>query len=124
MGLTTAALVTMAVGTAAAAGAGTYSAIDANKAAKAGEKAASNATLASAAAQGRAEAKENALLDASKGARAAEAKNLSLEDAAAKAKRKRGVAGSYTAAGSGSGMMKGTSLTPIGGGDTGAVGAV
>lgn len=124
MGMT-AALVTMAVGTAVAAGVGTYSAIDSSKAAKASQKAANNATLASAAAEGRAAAKEDALRQDARNAQAKEAHNPELDEAARLSKRKRGVQSSYTAAGgSGAGMMKGTSLTPIGGGDTGAIGAV
>lgn len=126
MGMTTAALVTMAVGTAIAAGAGTYSAVDSRKAAKASEKAGKNATLASAMANGKAEAKENANLRAIGDAQAKEAENLALEDAKKLSRRKSGVNSSYTAAtdGSGAGMMKGTTLSPIGGGDTGAIAGV
>lgn len=126
MGMTTAALVTMAVGTAIAAGAGTYSAIDSHKAAKASSKASENATLASAQTTGKAEAKENANLQAANDATAKEAETLALEDANKLSRKKRGVNSSYTAAtdGSGAGMMKGTTLSPIGGGDTGAVGGV
>lgn len=124
MGMT-AALVTMAVGTAVAAGVGTYSAIDSHQAAKASQKSANNATLASAAAEGRAAAKEDALRQDAKNAQAKDAEQLSLEEGSRLSKKKRGVQSSYTAAGgSGAGMMKGTSLTPIGGGDTGAIGAV
>jgi hypothetical protein len=124
MGMT-AALVTMAVGAAVSAGVGTYSAIDSNRAAKASGKAAKNATLASAAAEGRAAAKEDALRQDARNAQAKEAQNPELDEAARLSKRKRGVQSTYTAAGgSGAGMMKGTSLTPIGGGDTGAIGAV
>ena len=126
MGLT-AALATLgtAVGSAAAAGAGIYSAIDSHQAAKASQKAANNATLASAAAAGSAAAKEEALRQDARNAKAKEAQNLELDEATRLSKRKRGVQSSYTAAGSsGAGMMKGTSLTPIGGGDTGAIGAV
>lgn len=124
MGMT-AALVTMAVGTAVAAGVGTYSAIDSHQAAKASNKAAKEATLASAAAEGRAAAREDALRNDARNAQAKEAQNLELDEASRLSKRKRGVQSSYTAAGgSGAGMMKGTSLTPIGGGDTGAIGAV
>lgn len=124
MGMT-AALVTMAVGTAVAAGVGTYSAIDSHQAAKASQKSANNATLASAAAEGRAAAKEDAIRNDARNAQAKEAQNLELDEASRLSKRKRGVQSSYTAAGgSGGGMMKGTSLTPIGGGDTGAIGAV
>ncbi len=124
MGMT-AALVTMAVGTAVAAGVGTYSAIDSHQAAKASNKAAKEATLASAAAEGRAAAREDALRNDARNAQAKEAQNLELDEATRLSKRKRGVQSSYTAAGgSGAGMMKGTSLTPIGGGDTGAIGAV
>lgn len=125
MGLTTAALVTMAVGTAVAAGVGTYSAVDSHKTAKKSAKSAKEATLASAAAEGRAAAKEDALRRDAQNSQAKQAEQLSLEDGARLSKRKRGVQSSYTAAGgSGAGMMKGTSLTPIGGGDTGAIGAV
>lgn len=124
MGMT-AALVTMAVGTAVAAGVGTYSAIDSHQAAKASQKSANNATLASAAAEGRAAAREDAIRNDARNAQAKEAQNLELDEASRLSKRKRGVQSSYTAAGgSGGGMMKGTSLTPIGGGDTGATGAV
>ena len=124
MGMT-AALVTMAVGTAVAAGVGTYSAIDSHQAAKASQKAAKNATLASAEAEGRAAAKEDALRQDARNAQAKEAQNLELDEATRLSKRKRGVQSTYTAAGgSGAGMMNGTSLTPIGGGDTGAIGAV
>lgn len=120
-----AALTTMAVGTAVSAGVGIYSAIDSNRAAKASQKSASNATLASAAAEGRAAAKEEALRQDAKNAQAKEAQNPELDEAASLSKRKRGVQSTYTASGgSGAGMMKGTSLTPIGGGDTGAIGAV
>ena len=124
MGLTAAALATIAVGSAVAAGTGVYSAIDSHKAAKASQKAANNATLASAEAEGRAAAKEEALRQDARNAMAKEAQNLELDEATRLSKRKRGVQSSYTAAGgSGAGMMKGTSLTPIGGGDTGAIGA-
>lgn len=120
-----AALATMAVGSVVAAGTGVYSAIDSHQAAKASGKAAKNATLASAAAEGRAAAKEDALRQDARNAMAKEAQNLELDEATRLSKRKRGVQSSYTAAGgSGAGMMKGTSLTPIGGGDTGAIGAV
>ena len=113
MGLTTAALVTMAVGTAVAAGAGTYSAIDSHKAAKASEKQAKEATLAQAALTGRAAAQEEALRKEATANTAKEAQNL---DAMNLEKRKRkGVKSTYTAVGEGAGMMKGTSLTPIGG---------
>ena len=125
MGLTAAALATMAVGSVVAAGTGVYSAVDSHKAAKASGKAAKNATLASAAAEGRAAAKEEALRQDARNAQAKEARNLELDEASRLSKRKRGVQSSYTAAGgSGGGMMKGTSLTPIGGGDTGARAAV
>lgn len=126
MGMTTAALVTMAVGTAIAAGAGTYSAIDSHKAAKASAKASENATLASAQTTGKAEAKENANIQAANDATAKEAETLALEDAKKLSRKKRGVNSSYTAAtdGSGAGMMKGTTLSPIGGGDTSAAGGV
>ena len=120
-----AALTTMAVGTAVAAGVGTYSAIDSHKAAKASQKKATEATLASAAAEGRAAAREDAIRNDARNAQAKEAQNLELDEATRLSKRKRGVQSSYTAAvGSGAGMMNGTSLTPIGGGDTGAIGAV
>ena len=130
MGLTSSALTTLAVGsaiagTATAAGAGIYSAIDSHKAAKASQKKATEATLASAAAEGRAAAREDAIRNDARNAQAKEAQNLELDEATRLSKRKRGVQSSYTAAGgSGAGMMKGTSLTPIGGGDTGAIGAV
>ena len=120
-----AALATMAVGSAAAVGAGIYSAIDSHKAAKASQKKATEATLASAAAEGRAAAREDAIRNDARNAQAKEAQNLELDEATRLSKRKRGVQSTYTAAGgSGAGMMKGTSLTPIGGGDTGAMGAV
>ena len=125
MGLTAAALATIAAGSVVAAGTGVYSAVDSHQAAKASGKAAKNATLASAAAEGRAAAKEESLRQDARNAKAKEAKNLELDEATRLSKRKRGVQSSYTAAGgSGAGMMKGTSLTPIGGGDTGAIGAV
>ena len=125
MGLTAAALTTLAVGSVVAAGTGVYSAVDSHQAAKASGKAAKNATLASAAAEGRAAAKEESLRQDARNAKAKEAKNLELDEATRLSKRKRGVQSSYTTAGgSGAGMMKGTSLTPIGGGDTGAIGAV
>lgn len=125
MGLTSAALAALAVGTAVGAGAGVYSAVDSHKAAKASEKASKAATLASAAAEGRAAAKEDALRQEARNAKAKEAQNLELGESARLSKRKRGVQSSYTAAGgSGAGMMSGTSLTPIGGGDTGAIGGV
>ena len=104
---------------------GIWSLIDQRDAAKASERRAENAMFASAAATGRAEAMEAAERQAARDARAKEAQNLELDDASRLAKKKRGVQSSYTAAGSsGGGMMKGTSLTPIGGGDTGAIGAV
>lgn len=104
---------------------GVYSAIDSHRAAKASGKAAKNATLASAAAEGRAAAREDALRREARNAQAKEAQNPELDEAARLSKRKRSVQSTYTAAGgSGAGMMKGTSLTPIGGGDTGAIGAV
>ena len=124
MGLTAAALTTLAVGSVVAAGTGVYSAVDSHQAAKASGKAAKNATLASAAAEGRAAAKEESLRQDARNAQAKEAQNLELDEAT-RLSKKRGVQSSYTAAvGSGAGMMKGTSLTPIGGGDTGAIGAV
>ena len=102
-----------------------YSAIDSHKAAKASQKKATEATLASAAAEGRAAAREDAIRNDARNAQAKEAQNLELDEATRLSKRKRGVQSSYTAAvGSGAGMMNGTSLTPIGGGDTGAIGAV
>lgn len=110
MGLTTALLVTAAV----AAGTGVYSAVDSHQTAKKSAKAAKEATLASAAAEGRATAKENALLKDSKSGAAKEAVNLDL--ASVGEKKKRGVNSSYTTAtGAGAGMMKDTTLTPIGG---------
>ena len=113
------------MGMTTAIGVGTYSAIDSHKAAKASQKAAKNATLASAEAEGRAAAKEDALRQEARNSQAKEAQNPELDEATRLSKRKRGVQSTYTAAGgSGAGMMKGTSLTPIGGGDTGAVGAV
>ena len=125
MGMTSAALATFAVSSAVAAGAGVYSAIDSHKEAKASQKKATEATLASAAAEGRAAAREDAIRNDARNAQAKEAQNLELDEATRLSKRKRGVQSSYTAAvGSGAGMMKGTSLTPIGGGDTGAIGAV
>ena len=125
MGLTAAALSTLAVGTAVGAGAGVYSAVDSHQAAKASGKASKEATLAGAAAEGRAAAKEDALRQEARNAQAKEAQNLELSESARLSKRKRGVQSSYTAAGgSGAGMMSGTSLTPIGGGDTGAIGGV
>ena len=127
MGLTASALTTIAVATssALAAGAGVYSAVDSHKAAKASQKKATEATLASAAAKGRAAAREDAIRNDARNAQAKEAQNLELDEATRLSKRKRGVQSSYTAAvGSGAGMMNGTSLTPIGGGDTGAIGAV
>ena len=125
MGMTAAALATFAVGSAVAAGTGVYSAIDSHKAAKASQKKATEATLASAAAEGRAAAREDAIRNDARNAQAKEAQNLELDEATRLSKRKRGVQSSYTAAvGSGAGMMNGTSLTPIGGGDTGAIGAV
>lgn len=124
MGMT-AALVTTAVGAAVSAGVGTYSAIDSNRAAKASQKKATEATLASAAAEGRAAAREDAIRNDARNAQAKEAQNFELDEASRLSKRKRGVQSSYTAAGgSGGGMMKGTSLTPIGGSDTGAIGTV
>ena len=124
MGLTAAALATFAVGSAVAAGTGVYSAIDSHQAAKASQKKATEATLASAAAEGRAAAREDAIRNDARNAQAKEAQNLELDEAT-RLSKKRGVQSSYTAAvGSGAGMMKGTSLTPIGGGDTGAIGAV
>ena len=124
MGMT-AALATVGMSVGSAAAAGIYSAIDSHQAAKASQKAANNATLASAAAAGSADAREEALRQDARNAQAKEAQNLELDEATRLSKRKRGVQSSYTAAGgSGAGMMKGTSLTPIGGGDTGAIGAV
>lgn len=124
MGMT-AALVTMAVGTAVAAGAGVYSAVDSHQAAKASSKASENATIASAITEGKAAAKETMNLQAAEDSQAKEAENLALEDAKKLSRKKKGVNSSYTAAGeSGAGMMKGTSLTPIGGGETGAIGEV
>ena len=125
MGLSAAAWAAFAVSSAVAAGTGVYSAIDSHKAAKASQKKANEATLASAAAEGRAAAREDAIRNDARNAQAKEAQNLELDEATRLSKRKRGVQSSYTAAvGSGAGMMKGTSLTPIGGGDTGAIGAV
>ena len=124
MGMT-AALVGLGVGSAMAAGTGIYSAIDSHQAAKASQRKATNAMLASAAAEGRAAAREDAIRNDARNAQAKEAQNLELDEATRLSKRKRGVQSSYTAAvGSGAGMMNGTSLTPIGGGDTGAIGAV
>ena len=104
---------------------GIWSLLDQRNAAKASERRAEKAMFSSAAATGRAEAKENANFQAIGDARAKEAQNPELDEAARLSKRKRGVQSTYMAAGgSGAGMMKGTSLTPIGGGDTGAIGAV
>ena len=120
-----AALWVMAGAAAVAAGAGTYSAVDSHQAAKASSKATEEATLAQAEITGKAKAQEDALRQDARNAQAKEAQNLELDEATRLSKRKRGVQSSYTAAGgSGGGMMKGTSLTPIGGGDTGAIGAV
>ena len=125
MGLTAAALSPLVIGTAVGAGSGVYSAVDSNRAAKASEKASKEAMIASAVADGRAAAKEDALRQEARNAKAKEAQNLELGESARLSKRKRGVQSSYTAAGgSGAGMMNGTSLTPIGGGDTGAIGGV
>lgn len=125
MGMSAAAWAAFAVSSAVAAGTGVYSAIDSHKAAKASQKKATEATLASAAAEGRAAAREDAIRNDARNAQAKEAQNLELDEATRLSKRKRGVQSSYTAAvGSGAGMMNGTSLTPIGGGDTGAIGAV
>ena len=114
MGMT-AALVTMAVGTAVAAGAGTYSAIDSHQAAKASEKAAKENALAQAGIQGAAAAKEDALRQQAEAGKAKEAQNLDTMNL--EKKKKRGVKSSYTATGAGAGNLQGTTLTPIGGGD-------
>ena len=104
---------------------GIYSAIDSHKAAKASQRAAKEAALATAGVNGLAAAKEEQLRQDARKAQAKEAEQLSLDESTRLSKKKRGVQSSYTTAGgSGSGMMKGTSLTPIGGGDTGAIGAV
>lgn len=125
MGLPAVALTTMAISSAVSAGAGVYSIVDSNRTAKAAAKASEKATLASAQSTGRAEARENARLQDAKDATVKEAENIDLEDAKSLSRKKRGVNSTYTAAGgSGAGMMKGTSLTPIGGGDTGAIAAV
>ena len=112
-GVGEAALIAMAVGTAVAAGAGTYSAIDAHQGAKASEKAAKNAAMAQAEIAGKAAAKEDAIRRDAEAATVSEAKNLELSEGLKK--KKRGVKSSYTAVGAGSGNMEGTSLTPIGG---------
>lgn len=104
---------------------GIWSLIDQRDAAKASERRAENAMFASAAATGRAEAREAAERQEARNGQAKEAQNPELEEATRLSKKKRGVQSTYTATGgSGAGMMKGTSLTPIGGGDTGAIGAV
>lgn len=104
---------------------GIWSMFDQRSTAKASERASYAAMFSSAAAEGRAEAAEAAERANAKNAAAKEAQNPDLEDAMKLSKKKRGVQSTYTASvGSGSGMMKDTSLTPIGGGDTGAVGAV
>lgn len=120
-----AALWVMAGAAVVAAGAGTYSAVDSHQAAKASSKATEEATLAQAAITGKAKAQEDALRKDAEASKTKEAQNLDLEEATRLSKKKKGVNSTYTAAGeSGAGMMKGTSLTPIGGGDTGAIGAV
>lgn len=109
MGMTTA-LVLSAIATAAV---GTYSAIDANKAAKANEKTQANAMEAQAMAAGRAAAESNELERTAGNATAATAKNPELDGALSI--KKRGVNSSFTATtGSGAGMMKGTTLSPLG----------
>lgn len=103
----------------------TYALVDSNRTAKASAKASRNAAIASARSAGVAEAKENARLQDAQNATAKEAENVDIEDAKELSRKKRGVNSTYTAAGgSGAGMMKGTSLSPIGGGDTGAIAAV
>ena len=102
---------------------GIWSLIDQRDAAKASERRAENAMFASAEATGKAEAKEAAERQGANSGLAKEAENLSLENATKLSRKKRGVNSTYTAAtdGSGAGMMKGTTLSPIGGGDTGAI---
>lgn len=102
-----------AIGTLAAASAGTYSAIDAHQGAKASEKAARNAAEAQAEIAGKAAAKEEATRREAEAATVGEAKNLELSEGLKK--KKRGVKSSYTAVGSGAGNLEGTTLTPIGG---------
>lgn len=109
------ALTVGAIGALAAAGAGTYAAIDSHKAAKASEKSAKNAALAQAELAGKAAAKEEATRKAAEAGTVAEAKNLELSEGLQK--KKRGVKSSYTAVGSGAGNLEGTTLTPIGGGE-------
>ena len=110
MGMT-AALITMAVGTAVAAGAGTYSAIDSHQAAKESEKAAKENALAQARIQGATAAKEDALREEAVSGKAREAQSLELDESLQK--KRKGVKSSYTA----SGMLEGSTLSPIGGGD-------
>jgi len=101
---------------------GIWSMIDQHKAAKSSDHSAKNAMFDSAVATGRAEAREEAERQSARNSQAKEAQNPDLEEME-KRKRRRGVQSTYTAQGDGSGggMMKGTSLTPIGGGDTGAI---
>lgn len=104
---------------------GVYSLIHSIGVSNDSSKASKRAALASARATGVAEAKENARLQDAENATAKEAENVNIEDAKSLSRKKRGVNSTYTAAGgSGAGMMKGTSLSPIGGGDTGAIAAV
>lgn len=102
---------------------GIWSLLDQREAAKASERRADKAMFASAEATGKAEAKEAAERNWSKNGQAKEAENLALDEANKLSRKKRGVNSTYTAAtdGSSAGMMKGTTLSPIGGGDTGAI---
>ena len=102
---------------------GIWSLLDQRDAAKASERRAEKAMFASAEAAGTAAAREEAERHWTKNGQAKDADSLSLEDATKLSRKKRGVNSTYTAAtdGSGAGMMKGTTLSPIGGGDTGAI---
>ena len=120
MGMTASALATAALWTSAAAAVtgaavGTYSAIQSHEDAKEANDLTAESQKAAAAAAGRAQAKSDFAEENAKNNTAKESTLPELEGALSQSKKKKGVQSTFTATtGAGAGMMKGTTLSPLG----------
>ena len=114
MGMTTA-LIVGATAAVVGAAAGTYSAIDAHNTAKEANDLTADSMKAQAEAAGRAQAKSDFAEENAKNNTAKESTLPELEGALSQSKKKKGVQSTFTATtGAGAGMMKGTTLSPLG----------
>lgn len=115
MGMTTALLAIGATAAVVGAGAGVYSAVTAKESADEANDLTMANLKAQAAERAASEVKTEQLEKEYKNSSAATASNPDLENALNLQKRKRGVQSTFTASpGSGQGMMKGTTLSPLG----------